>query len=351
MFPILSLRAALDTADFLRWEGGVDYSSKLWRTSRLGHLGTVRDNVLRGNTDLSLHQGGNRGSDQDDFMEGYDGKDMLYSARGDDVVVGTDNGNFIVGGPSVGDTSTSDNDCLYGFGGNDSLYGGDGFDLLDGGAGDDLLLGQAGDDKLATGDGNDIAKGGLGRDIIITKSGVDYLWGGGDDVIDRNDHAADTFVIHGATTENNPAVYMEGDSHVPVIKDFKDIGDRIVLRGDARHFAQRDTIRSDNGLDFYKDVDNDPLTNTPHHSVNYDKSYLITNRTHSHAMVRIQNSEYHSDGSKTGWVDGITLGYNETGLMVVSTGETHLGIKTREVSDKVDFLLVTDVSTVIDNFI
>ncbi|MBI0080071.1 calcium-binding protein, partial [Snodgrassella sp. M0112] len=87
------------------------------------------------------------GDDGDNFIRGWDTKDIISGGKGNDTLYGY-----------AGD------DELYGDDGNDTLYGGDGNDILVGGDGDDYLEGGSGYDILIGGPGNDTLKGGTDRE-------------------------------------------------------------------------------------------------------------------------------------------------------------------------------------------
>jgi Ca2+-binding RTX toxin-like protein len=91
----------------------------------------------------------------------------IYGYGGDDLIFGSDNGDFIAGG-----------------GGNDTIYGGPGDDAIDGGAKDDDLWGGDGDDIIFGGVGSSPASG-VGC-VLQTAAGRIYLakGGSGDDLID-----------------------------------------------------------------------------------------------------------------------------------------------------------------------
>ncbi|MBI0097314.1 MULTISPECIES: calcium-binding protein [unclassified Snodgrassella] len=126
------------------------------------------------------------GSEKDNTIFGWDGKDILKGGDGNDILYGG-NGN----------------DILYGENGDDTLYGGDGNDILYGGNGNDILYGENGDDTLYGGDGNDILYGGTGRSILNGGDGDDILNGGrftdiliggaGNDILSGGDRNKDRY--------------------------------------------------------------------------------------------------------------------------------------------------------------
>ncbi|MDQ4061667.1 MAG: hypothetical protein M3145_11280, partial [Pseudomonadota bacterium] len=75
---------------------------------------------------------------------------------GDDVLVGTNSGNDIMGqGGNDKIFGLGGDDTLEGNGGNDELFGGSGKDTITGGGVDDILIGGFGDDILAGSGGKD----------------------------------------------------------------------------------------------------------------------------------------------------------------------------------------------------
>ena len=143
---------------------------------------------------------------------------------GNDALLGNDHDNILIGGTEehmMGGgqhwESTPDDDVVYGFGGNDQLYGGRGDDYLDGGTGIDTLFGGDNDDILDGGRDRDFdyMEGGQGQDLLIGRSGGDTLVGGSDE---------DTFFI-------KEAAFPGQESQ---IRDFQDVGDRIIFDHDLR---------------------------------------------------------------------------------------------------------------------
>ena len=86
----------------------------------------------------------------------------VQGTSGDDVIDGTEFGDFISGGFG--------NDTINGLGGPDAIEGGPGDDIIDGGAGEDFLDGL---------EGNDIIYGRGGPDTLLGLTGNDQLYGGG----------------------------------------------------------------------------------------------------------------------------------------------------------------------------
>ena len=116
--------------------------------------GAGRDRVLAGSNDLSV--GGS------DLVRGGPGADRIslgpelgraHGGTGDDVLIGSEGGDFLAGGP--GDdllrgrgNPSFNSDFLFGGPGRDSMFGGPGPDQLHGGPGRDLLRGGPGHDEV-----------------------------------------------------------------------------------------------------------------------------------------------------------------------------------------------------------
>jgi len=83
--------------------------------------------------------------------------DAITGTAGDDTLLGTAEGELIIGDEHFNPTGTG-NDTIDGGGGDDTIHAGDGADSLTGGTGNDRLTGGDGDDTFvfATGDGSDI---------------------------------------------------------------------------------------------------------------------------------------------------------------------------------------------------
>uniref|UniRef100_UPI00300834EE calcium-binding protein n=1 Tax=Acinetobacter sp. 161(2023) TaxID=3098768 RepID=UPI00300834EE len=93
-------------------------------------------------------------------------------------------------------TGTDSNDVLNGWRGKDNLVGGLGDDTLNGVGGDDQLEGGAGNDTLNGGEGNDLLNGGAGNDTLNGGVGLDTLIGGsGNDVLTGGDYEKDIYIF------------------------------------------------------------------------------------------------------------------------------------------------------------
>lgn len=134
-----------------------------------------------------------------------EGLSALYGDEGDDVLIGSREGDFLLAGGPGNDTirvrgrmaEASDiaglvrggpgNDTVYGSRYSDTIYGGPGVDRLFGGAGDDVLHGSDGNDTIVGGAGDDVVYAGPGDDTVLGRAGDDTLHGGaGDDRIAGN---------------------------------------------------------------------------------------------------------------------------------------------------------------------
>jgi Ca2+-binding RTX toxin-like protein len=82
-------------------------------------------------------------------------KFIAYYLRGDDSLKSSDNDSFI-----------------NGYEGNDTIFGGKGSDTLSGDAGNDSVVGGVGNDSINGGDGNDSINAGDGSDLIVGGDGA-----------------------------------------------------------------------------------------------------------------------------------------------------------------------------------
>lgn len=120
-----------------------------------------------------------------DRISGFAGDDTLVGSGGDDQLFG-----YVEGGPSIGETVSTDRDLLEGGAGQDVLWGGIDDDVLDGGPGNDQLFGGAGRDTF-------VFERGWGQDSIAY---YDFARLNDDDV-----HALDT-VQFGSTIQPSDLV-------------------------------------------------------------------------------------------------------------------------------------------------
>jgi len=123
------------------------------------------------------------GTPFDDYLEAFDGNDVVTGGSGADTILGDAGNDHLYGQSAQGGPDGADS--LSGGDGADYLQGNAGNDTLDGGAGSDRINGGANDDLVTGGAGNDTVNGNLGNDTISGGDGNDSLRGGqGDDVID-----------------------------------------------------------------------------------------------------------------------------------------------------------------------
>lgn len=130
--------------------------------TKIGLLGSINDDIIRGNNDASDLLIGHHGNDE---IYGGSGRDFLFGGEGDDIL-------------------------LHGGDGNDLVVGGDGSDTIKGGDGDDVLYGGDGDDILKGESGSDILKGGKGYDTYFVTDGdvVEDIDGEGKLWLDTRDY-------------------------------------------------------------------------------------------------------------------------------------------------------------------
>ena len=175
--------------------------------------GDNNDNIINGWQGKDLLYGGYgndtlNGNDGDDTLYGDAGNDILNGGNGNDTLYGG-TGNDTLNGADGDDIINGDdgNDILYGDAGNDQLNGGYGNDTLNGGNGNDILNGEGGDDILYGDAGNDVLNGGAGNDTITGGTGFDILNGGyGNDILNGGDYEKDQYIFqrgHGQDVIND----------------------------------------------------------------------------------------------------------------------------------------------------
>ncbi|MBE9041031.1 PQQ-dependent sugar dehydrogenase [Oscillatoriales cyanobacterium LEGE 11467] len=207
---------------------GVDETGEIYVTSKQD--GKVRRLVASPETsgeDVLV------GTDNDNFIRGLGGADLILGNAGNDTLWGNDGNDFLNGGPDrdllIGgkenDTLSggSEDDDLRGNGGEDRLLGGIGNDTLKGQRGDDRLIGGGGSDRLSGNRGNDVLLGADPNDLAPGIGEIDTLVGGLD---------FDTYLL-GDTAS---AYYDDGLVATPGINDYALIlqlqpGDIIELHG------------------------------------------------------------------------------------------------------------------------
>jgi Ca2+-binding RTX toxin-like protein len=149
--------------------------------------GTSGDDIIVGTDEGESINGGNG----DDRICGKGGVDSLNGGNGDDIIYGGDGTDEITGG--------NNDDILFGGDGNDFITGGNDIDLLFGGAGDDImsggnhndtLCGEIGDDDISGGNDDDRLDGSVGSDELNGSTGIDSC-GNGETVASCEDTEAD----------------------------------------------------------------------------------------------------------------------------------------------------------------
>jgi len=133
--------------------------------------GTTRDDIVIGTDDANYIYG----YEGDDSIDGGLGNDRLVGAQGDDSIFGNDGDDSIEGVTGA--------DTLDGGIGNDTIRGGDDNDLLIGGEGDDSLFGDKQNDTLLGGLGNDSLDGGLNSDTVDYSTALEAVPGDGNGVV------------------------------------------------------------------------------------------------------------------------------------------------------------------------
>ncbi|MEM7807604.1 MAG: calcium-binding protein, partial [Planctomycetota bacterium] len=114
--------------------------------------------------DTLFGRGGN------DSVDGGDGADTLYGGDGSDRLVGGNEETFFSQNDLIfGDLPTV---VVWSDGRTDAPFPSNQDDFIDGGLGEDLLFGQGGDDTVIGGSGNDELVGGLGNDLLQGDDGV-----------------------------------------------------------------------------------------------------------------------------------------------------------------------------------
>ena len=138
------------------------------------------------------------GGDENDLLSGGNGDDQIWGGAGDDWALGGGGNDALYAedfaNGSVEDGTASNTlageagddslfggvgrDHLLGGNGHDLLYGGDNTDTLHGDDGNDTLIGGEGDDFIAGGNGADSVDAGVGNDSVAFGDDLDFLDGG-----------------------------------------------------------------------------------------------------------------------------------------------------------------------------
>lgn len=131
-------------------------------------------------------------SGDDDVMVGTEGNDQIIGGNKSDTICALGGDDYIEGGVNDGSESEyinggAGNDEIHGDTGSDELYGGTGDDIIYGGnhpdliygeEGNDTLYGDSNEDSLFGGDGDDKLDGGSHTDEIHGDSGTDLCKNG-----------------------------------------------------------------------------------------------------------------------------------------------------------------------------
>ena len=162
-----------NSRDFVILNDYFDYSRNSRAFTFIFNDKTVTYENLKSDYTFSVN-----GDNNDNIINGWQGKDLLYGGNGNDTLNGND-GDDTLYGDAGNDilNGGNGNDTLYGGTGNDTLNGSDGDDIINGDDGDDILYGDAGNDQLNGGYGNDTLSGGNGNDILNGNDGDDILYG------------------------------------------------------------------------------------------------------------------------------------------------------------------------------
>ena len=144
----------------------------------------LADRILGGDGFDGLYGGAG-----DDFLHGGANEDIVAGDAGNDVLEGGDGGDIL---SELAAGANSGNDLLYGGNGVDIMYSGDGDDHVDGGVfgdsannfanlglGNDFYRGSPGTDTVVAGDGDDFLEGLAGDDSLFGENGNDFIRGGG----------------------------------------------------------------------------------------------------------------------------------------------------------------------------
>ncbi|SLN58528.1 hypothetical protein [Roseisalinus antarcticus] len=114
----------------------------------------------------------------DDTLNGQSGSDLLQGLGGDDILRGMAGRDTIYGNLAGASFPVSDRDRIFGGNGRDSLFGQHGEDRIFGDGDSDWLYGGPDDDSLAGRNGHDIIYGGQDDDSIAGGNGHDIIYGG-----------------------------------------------------------------------------------------------------------------------------------------------------------------------------
>ncbi|MBG6211971.1 Ca2+-binding RTX toxin-like protein [Labrenzia sp. EL_126] len=153
---------------------------------------------------------GTSGNDTPTLTPGGPGDGAYYHGLdGDDVIIGTVEGDALRGDAGNDQISGGDgDDDVSGGDGNDTVSGEDGNDFVSGGAGNDILSGGAGNDWIRGGAGRDTISGGAGDDTIYFDN-ADYFWTAGVPV-DIGGTGTDTLIVETGSSFNTAGLSWYG---------------------------------------------------------------------------------------------------------------------------------------------
>ena len=162
-------------------EGADSITIKDWYANYDNRLEQFKfaDGSLMLSADIMALDIGYTGTENNETVLGWDGKDMLNAAGGDDKIYSYGGNDTIDAGSGNNYVEAgSGNDVINSGSGDDKLYGGDGNDIVDAGAGTDYIAGGWGDDVISGGDGNDTIYGEQGSNTLKGGAGDDIIYGG-----------------------------------------------------------------------------------------------------------------------------------------------------------------------------
>jgi hypothetical protein len=148
--------------------------------------------------------GGNDSADGDDFLNAFDGANILFGNGGDDVLQAEGGSNTVIGGTGndalAGDAlifANEGNDTIGSTGPGATVFAGLGNDCIVTGQGADSIQGNEGNDGIRATSGADTISGGNGNDVFAyfftDEDGDGVASGGGVERITDVDFAADRF--------------------------------------------------------------------------------------------------------------------------------------------------------------
>lgn len=131
------------------------------------------------NTYIQGYQGDDTliGREGDDTLNGGKGNDTITGSQGADRVLGRSGNDLIIGDIDNSNYSneSDDKDRLFGQSGEDTIYGGRSDDYISGGGHNDIMYGNYGNDLIRGGGGDDTLYGGDGSDRLTGNSGADVF--------------------------------------------------------------------------------------------------------------------------------------------------------------------------------